>query len=74
MRNLFVALAGNPSPGICLNSDCSHQDKLVNPAHKIATTVPLDDHSCPALLQSCCCNHAPRTKHTSHLLAKGTII
>lgn len=48
---LSVALAGNPSSYEGLYGDCSPQDELVNPPYQIATTVSLNHHRGPGLLQ-----------------------
>lgn len=48
---LSVALAGHPSSGEGLYGDCSPQDELVNPPYQIPTTVSLNHHRRPALLQ-----------------------
>ncbi len=48
---LSVALAGQPSSGEGLYGDYSPQDELVNPPHQIATTVSLNHHRSPGLLQ-----------------------
>lgn len=50
--DLLVLFTGHPTPSEGLDGDGGPADCLVDLPHAVASPVSLDDHRCPALLQS----------------------